>query len=146
MSTSEFLANAGLPPTVQLSSLELTPERLGQIERLIEERSAAVTDYRYPVREQVIARTAMADLKDSERWGAIAGLATYFTVYVLAGRRFGLLGHNVPRRFLAIGSVLVGTGVYHLVTQGAYRNYRGVSYKVNERMSAELSEMMNLKA
>lgn len=146
MSTSEFLASAGLPPTIQLNSLELTPAQVSQIERLIEERNAAVTDYRYPVKEQVIARTAMADLKGTERWGAFFGLLTYGSVYVFGGRRFQLLRGSIQRRFLGIGAMAVGTGVYHLITQGAYRNYRGVSYKLNERTSQELNQMMNLKA
>lgn len=145
MSTTEFLASAGMPSNIHLNSLELTETQISQIERLIEQRSASVTDYSYPVKEQVIARTGIADLKDSERWGSVFGLASYATFFALAGRRFNLLKGRTQRSFLQIGSLFVGAGVYHLFTQGAYRNYRGLSYKLNERTSAELNQMMDLK-
>ena len=144
MSISEFISTSGLPANIGLESLELSPQQVSQIERLIEERSKAVTDYQYTSKDQAITRTAITDVVSSDRWATSLGLVGYGAFFIYAGRRYHLFDNIVKRSFLRLGCLFFGTAVYLGVSQGAYRNLKGTSSRINQNISNEISQMMDL--
>ena len=145
-SNTEFLSKAVLPPNVTVdATLNLSAKQRADIEAFIAERAEKSIDYKYSAKDHSIARTAIADLKGAENRGAWIGLGTWALSFWYINKKTKLASNFMTRRFLHTGCFFLGAIAYYGVTQNEYEKYRGISAKLNTRISNEFSQMMNLK-
>ena len=125
--------------------LSLSAKQKQYIEQIIEAHADKVADYKYSSKDAVIARTGIQDLKDTERRGVFVGIVDYTAAFYYLARRTTLGQVKASRRFLHIGSFLVGSAAFFATTQHQYNKYRSLSGHLNTRISQEFSDMMSLK-
>jgi hypothetical protein len=142
----EFVASSRLPEHIQVDeSLKLSAKTVHDLNRYIERRGEESTDFQYPTREQVIARTAFADLQRSQFTGTVLALLGTVVAYRFIRRKTNLFDHGGNKSLLNFAAILGGTGVFWLTTGGAYNKYQGVSSHINKRMTEDFHKMMDLR-
>lgn len=127
------------------NKLSLSKRQRHDIEHIIEAHADKVVDYKYSSKDAVIARTSIQDLKDTEQRGVFVGLFAYAASFYYLAKRTNLAKNKPSRRFLHIGSFLLGTAGYYAITQHKYNQYRSISGHLNTRIAKEFSDMMALR-
>jgi hypothetical protein len=143
----EFVANSRLPSHIEIDeSLSLSDKAIHDLNRLIEKRSDECIDFKYPSKEQAIARTAFADLQKAQFTGTILSILGTVVAYRFIRRKTNFFDKGCNSKLLNFTALLGGTGVFWLSTEGAYNKYQGISSHVNKRMSEDFHKMMDLKS
>lgn len=144
---SEFIGRSRLPENIELNeSLKLSDRTVYDLKKYIERKADESFDYKYDSKEQVLARTAMLDLRFASQRGTILAILGTYASYKFLQRKTNLVDSKSGARILRIGAFFMGAGVYWITTQGAYNQYAGISARVNKRVGDDFSKMLDLKA